>query len=339
VAMVFSAPRGDRVLPVLLGRGEVGSSVGGAAEWVSRVTPPGATGHDGRGKTGDMAGTTTAVDCDITDPGGTLLRRVGPETESGAKPMSASPGISAGQVFADILLLAALSCQTPFAVVSVPQPGGTWSTLSHGFDQRVGLNDGRLFDELTRMTGPAEIDLLASPGMAGSPLAAAPHEIRWAYGVALRGPSGAVLGVVAVLDRAQREASRRERRAMLAVARQMTGHLSQLRKVAGAAQAWPAGPERELFPVSTPAKAPEPAAAVVGTVRRAVSLPEGQQLLRSHEVAVLFDVTERTVINWAAGGKLPSLRTIGGHLRFRSEDVLELLAGRSFPTRTMRSAQ
>jgi excisionase family DNA binding protein len=49
-------------------------------------------------------------------------------------------------------------------------------------------------------------------------------------------------------------------------------------------------------------------------------------LLRSQEVAELFDVTERTVINWAAAGKLPSLRTIGGHLRFRREDVLRLLA-------------
>jgi excisionase family DNA binding protein len=44
---------------------------------------------------------------------------------------------------------------------------------------------------------------------------------------------------------------------------------------------------------------------------------------------VLFDVTERTVINWAASKKLPSLRTAGGHLRFRSDDVLALLAGRS----------
>jgi excisionase family DNA binding protein len=49
-------------------------------------------------------------------------------------------------------------------------------------------------------------------------------------------------------------------------------------------------------------------------------------LLRSQEVAEVFDVTERTVINWAAAGKLPSLRTIGGHLRFRREDVLRLLA-------------
>jgi excisionase family DNA binding protein len=249
--------------------------------------------------------------------------------------LSAAPGIGAGQVFADILLLAAQSCQAPFAVVSVPQAGGCWSTLSYGFEHRGGLNDPRLFDELARRAGPVDLaDVTSTPGLSGSPLVAAPHEIRWAYGVALRSPSGTVLGVVAVLDRTQREATRRDRRAMLAVARQMTSHLSQLRKVAASSGAWPAAPERDLYPVVQSARGAS--AAAVASVRRAVSLPEGQQLLRSHEVAVLFDVTERTVINWAAGGKLPSLRTIGGHLRFRSEDVLELLAGRSFPAGSVR---
>jgi hypothetical protein len=48
-------------------------------------------------------------------------------------------------------------------------------------------------------------------------------------------------------------------------------------------------------------------------------------------VAVIFDVTERTVINGAAGGKLPSLRTIGGHLRFGRDGVMRLLAGAAEP--------
>ncbi len=42
---------------------------------------------------------------------------------------------------------------------------------------------------------------------------------------------------------------------------------------------------------------------------------------------MLFDVTDRTVINWAAAHKLPSIRTAGGHLRFRGDDVLALLSG------------
>jgi excisionase family DNA binding protein len=52
-------------------------------------------------------------------------------------------------------------------------------------------------------------------------------------------------------------------------------------------------------------------------------------LMRSSEVAVLFDVTERTVINWAASGKLAALRTAGRHLRFRSRDVMMLLDSRA----------
>ncbi len=249
---------------------------------------------------------------------------------AGAPDVEATASIGAGQVFADILLLAALACQVPFAVVSVPQPGGQWSTLSHGFDQRVGLNDPRLFDLISSRNGPVELPELASTvGLAGCPLVGPPHDARWAYGAALRGQSGKVLGVVAVLDRAGRDLSRRERRAMLAVTRQMTGHLSQLRKVAspepGAAPAV-AGNGANPLQTRAPAGPSGP--------RRMPSLSDGQQLLRSHEVAVLFDVTERTVINWAGAGKLPSLRTIGGHLRFRSDDVLGLLAGRSFPARS-----
>ena len=60
---------------------------------------------------------------------------------------------------------------------------------------------------------------------------------------------------------------------------------------------------------------------------------DGHSLLRSHEVAALFDVTERTVINWAASGKLACLRTVGGHLRFRSEDVMSLLEANSLRAR------
>jgi excisionase family DNA binding protein len=235
-----------------------------------------------------------------------------------------SPAAAAGQVFADILLLAALACQTPLALVSVPQGQGQWSTLSYGFEQREGLNDPTLFNFVSARTDAVEIaDLATFPGLSGCALAVSPHNLRWMYAAPLRSSSGTVLGVVAVLDRWLREISRREQRAMLAVARQMVAHLSQLRRMPVA----PTPPPGAWAP-SAVRPQPESPGGLIG-LRRAGSLPEGQQLLRSHEVAVLFDVTERTVINWAAAGKLPSLRTIGGHLRFRSEDVLELLAGRT----------
>lgn len=232
-------------------------------------------------------------------------------------------GAQAGQVFADLLLLGALSCQTQQALLSVPQGPGLWRTLSYGFEARVGLDDRRLFDLIAARRDAVEIpDLAVHPDLARSPLTAPPHNLRWAYGVALRHGDGPILGVVVVLDRWLRQASRREQRALMAVARQAAGHLAMLRRSPVVPTAMPA----PMF-FGAPAR-PDPLSGLV-SLRRAGAVPDGQQLLRSHEVAVLFDVTERTVINWAASGKLPSLRTIGGHLRFRREDVLELLDGRT----------
>ena len=49
------------------------------------------------------------------------------------------------------------------------------------------------------------------------------------------------------------------------------------------------------------------------------------RLLRTHEVAVLFQVSERAVTDWAARGRLPSVRTPGGHRRYPAAAVRELL--------------
>jgi excisionase family DNA binding protein len=236
-------------------------------------------------------------------------------TESDLRGNGASS--NAGQAFADLLVLGALACQTPVAILSVPQAGGGWSTLSHGFDQRQGLNDGQLFEAIAACPGPVEFaDLVTS--LPRSPLVQAPHSMRWAYGVALRDGSGAVVGVVVVMDRWLRQLTKREQRAMGALARQTVGHLSSLRRNAEVAEPRPILRRVPRNGISTPGISPKP-----------VGLPhvEAPQLLRSHEVATIFDVTERTVINWAAAGKLPSLRTIGGHLRFRRDDVMRLLSG------------
>jgi excisionase family DNA binding protein len=222
-----------------------------------------------------------------------------------------------GQAFADLLVLGALACQTPVAILSVPQPGGGWSTLSHGFDQRQGLNDGQLFEAFAAGPGPVEFtDLVTS--LPRSPLVQAPHSMRWAYGIALRDGNGAVVGVVVVMDRWLRQLSKREQRAMGALARQMVGHLSNLRRGADVPEA---------RPILRRVPRTGPTGSVPSSRPGGLAPVEAPQLLRSHEVATIFDVTERTVINWAAAGKLPSLRTIGGHLRFRRDDVMRLLSG------------
>lgn len=49
------------------------------------------------------------------------------------------------------------------------------------------------------------------------------------------------------------------------------------------------------------------------------------RLLRTSEVAVLFQVSERAVTDWARRGRLPSVRTPGGHRRYPAEQVRDLL--------------
>jgi len=49
------------------------------------------------------------------------------------------------------------------------------------------------------------------------------------------------------------------------------------------------------------------------------------RLLRTREVAVLFQVSERAVTDWARKGRLRSVRTPGGHRRYPADHVYELL--------------
>jgi len=47
-------------------------------------------------------------------------------------------------------------------------------------------------------------------------------------------------------------------------------------------------------------------------------------LLRPGEVADMFRVDPKTVTRWANDGKLSVIRTLGGHRRFREQEVMEL---------------
>src|SRR5450759_3087316 len=52
-----------------------------------------------------------------------------------------------------------------------------------------------------------------------------------------------------------------------------------------------------------------------------------EALLTPAEVAALFRVDPKTVTRWANDGKLTSLRTPGGHRRYRESEVRNLLGG------------
>jgi excisionase family DNA binding protein len=53
----------------------------------------------------------------------------------------------------------------------------------------------------------------------------------------------------------------------------------------------------------------------------------GDRLLTPGEVAALFRVDPKTVTRWAAAGRIGSIRTPGGHRRFRESEVRALLEG------------
>jgi excisionase family DNA binding protein len=54
---------------------------------------------------------------------------------------------------------------------------------------------------------------------------------------------------------------------------------------------------------------------------------ETEQLLTPAEVATMFRVDPKTVTRWAKAGKLTSIRTLGGHRRYREAEVRALLSG------------
>jgi len=54
---------------------------------------------------------------------------------------------------------------------------------------------------------------------------------------------------------------------------------------------------------------------------------DAEALLTPAEVAAMFRVDPKTVTRWAKSGKLTSIRTLGGHRRYKEDEVKALLAG------------
>lgn len=54
-------------------------------------------------------------------------------------------------------------------------------------------------------------------------------------------------------------------------------------------------------------------------------MEQRDRLMTPGEVAALFRVDPKTVSRWAIAGRIPSVRTPGGHRRFRESDVRGLL--------------
>ena len=57
-----------------------------------------------------------------------------------------------------------------------------------------------------------------------------------------------------------------------------------------------------------------------------VTMEISERLLTPGEVALMFRVDPKTVTRWASAGRIGSIRTPGGHRRFRESEVSALLA-------------
>ncbi len=56
-----------------------------------------------------------------------------------------------------------------------------------------------------------------------------------------------------------------------------------------------------------------------------LSATNQEKLLTPAEVASLFRVDPKTVTRWAKAGKLTSIKTLGGHRRYKESEVKDLL--------------
>lgn len=53
---------------------------------------------------------------------------------------------------------------------------------------------------------------------------------------------------------------------------------------------------------------------------------EEEPLLTTQEVGRMFRVDPKTVTRWVATGRLPAIKTLGGHIRIRESEVKKLWA-------------
>lgn len=63
----------------------------------------------------------------------------------------------------------------------------------------------------------------------------------------------------------------------------------------------------------------------------AIENPAADHLMTPQEVAHLFRVDPKTVTRWAAQGRLPGIKTLGGHRRFWASKVHALLTDSQEP--------
>ena len=60
-------------------------------------------------------------------------------------------------------------------------------------------------------------------------------------------------------------------------------------------------------------------------------MAEEAELLSTRDICRMFKVNRVTVADWVHTGKIPAIKTLGGHARFRREEVARMLRNQHFP--------
>jgi excisionase family DNA binding protein len=224
------------------------------------------------------------------------------------------------QRLGDLLLLGSLAANAPLALLGLPTAEGGWKTLATPPYEGPGIDAVALYGRVSGTREPVEIhDLFEA--MPDHSLVRRPYGMRWAYGVELRDRAGHPLGVVGVLDWGLRRVTPADQRALRALSRQLVQALTDVDEEPSV--------ECEASRTTHHAEPSERAGRYEN---------DSPQLMRSSDVAALFSVTDRTILNWAASGELPCIRTLGGHFRFRPYEVMALLRGQAADRRGFRPA-
>jgi len=223
----------------------------------------------------------------------------------------------AGGTIVDLLTLLAYGSDAPVALLAVRGNGGGWSILSHGLTSSLGLEHDQFFDAASSVAGTMEFaDILTLCPSSG--LARGPNSLRWGYSTTLEDGNGHIVGLVAVLDCWLRQLSKKTVRVLAVAARQIEIQLTLIHGIAGNDPRPPDkrrhGPDASALPV--------PDKTLRGSSRPVLVVPK---LLRTSDVAAIFQVTDRTVTNWVTAGRLPCTRTVGGRLRFQQSDIMALV--------------
>ena len=145
---------------------------------------------------------------------------------------------AAEQTYDDITALAAYVCGVPIAMISLVDESRQWFKSKLGLNQQETPRDVAFCAHAILQSEPLIVrDALKDTRFADSALVTRSPHIRFYAGFPLASPEGFALGTLCAIDRKPRQLSAEQKRAMLALARQVMALLEARRLAARMADA------------------------------------------------------------------------------------------------------